>query len=195
MPASTNILQFNPGSSNQEDDASYAADTLRTGGIATDSTFPSVTANKMFYQWSTFLAAFANMMVAKGYSINDTSLSTLQGILANVITNADGPPAVPLGSLLSAISPTWNFASAPWSSYNVNAAGGNFVGTLPAANALGGAIVIVTKVDATGNTVSIAPHGTDTISGSGSDKVISSQFSNYWFQSDGITNWTVIAKI
>ncbi len=88
MPATTNFLQWNPTLTNQETDAAYAADAQRMGG-ATSGEFPSPTANKAFYQWSTFVAAFCQMMAAKGYSTSDASISTLAAQLANVLTNAD----------------------------------------------------------------------------------------------------------
>lgn len=89
MPGTTNFIQVNPGQANQKSDAAYAIDATRTGGAGVNGIFPSNTGNKMFYQWSTFIAAFANMMAAKGYSTSDASLSTLQGVLANLITSAD----------------------------------------------------------------------------------------------------------
>lgn len=89
MPGTTNFLPFNPTQANQESDAAYNADATRTGGAGVDGTFPSATANKLFYQLATFVAAFANMMAIKGYSLSDASLSTLQGVLANLITSAD----------------------------------------------------------------------------------------------------------
>lgn len=87
--ASTNFLQWNPTLANQETDTAYAADASRTGGAGVDAIFPSSTANKLFYQMSTFITALANALVTKGYTTSDASLSTLQGVLANVITSAD----------------------------------------------------------------------------------------------------------
>lgn len=89
MPGTTNLIQFNPGQANQESDTAYAADSTRSGGAGTGSVFGSSLANKLFYQLSTFVAAFGNMMALKGYSLSDASLSTMQGVLANLITSAD----------------------------------------------------------------------------------------------------------
>jgi len=89
MPGSSNILQWNSAQTNTEDDAAYAADTVRTGGAAVDGILPSATANKMFYQWSTFLAALGQALANKGYTISDASLTSLTAVLANVITAAD----------------------------------------------------------------------------------------------------------
>jgi hypothetical protein len=90
MPApTTNFVQWNPNQSNQETDSAYQADTLRAGGAATDALFPSATANKLFYQVTTWVTAMAQMMKAKGYTTSDANLTTLQGVLANIRTNAD----------------------------------------------------------------------------------------------------------
>lgn len=87
--ATTNFLQFNPTQSNQESDAAWLADAQRVAGFQLDNTVPSIMLNKGFYQWSTFITAFCNMLVAKGYSPNDSSLSALTALLANILTNAD----------------------------------------------------------------------------------------------------------
>lgn len=92
MAGSTNFIQFNPTQSNQETDAAYATDALVTGGVQLNNPLPSVFLNKLWYQVSTFVAAFANMMVSKGYSPTDTSISALSTVLANVLTNADTQP-------------------------------------------------------------------------------------------------------
>ena len=92
--ASTNFLQFNPGLDNTETDAAYLADTLRSGGITTGAIFPSPLANKIFYQASAFYAAFAQMMVNKGYTVNDSPYSTLVSVLNNVKTSADFPTSI-----------------------------------------------------------------------------------------------------
>ena len=89
MAASTNFQQWNPQQINQENDAAYTADGARTGGAGTGSPFLSETANKLFYQASTFYTAFANALVAKGYSPNDASLTALEAVFANVLTEAD----------------------------------------------------------------------------------------------------------
>jgi len=89
MPGTTNFLPFNPGAVNQENDATYAADALRNGGIPTDALFPSPLGNKMFFQWSQFIAAFAGMLADKNYSTSDANLANLKAVLANILTNVD----------------------------------------------------------------------------------------------------------
>lgn len=94
--ASTNIIQWNPAQANQESDSSYSADSTRSGG-AVNQIFQPQLANKLFYQLSTVLTAFAQAMVGKGYDFNDANLSVLEAVLANIITNADLPLPVSKG--------------------------------------------------------------------------------------------------
>jgi hypothetical protein len=96
---STNFLVFNPNLANAEDDAQYTADAQRSGGATTNSIFASVLANKAFYQWSTFVTAFANMLAAKGYSTSDSNLGALATVLSNILTNADMPLPISKGGI------------------------------------------------------------------------------------------------
>jgi hypothetical protein len=106
MP-STNFIQVNPNANNQETDSAYSSDSQRSGGMVS-GVFASILANKIFYQSSTFITAFANFLVAKGYSPNDgsaspsTALANLQTVFANLITSADLTTA--LAGLVSAVS-------------------------------------------------------------------------------------------
>lgn len=94
MP-STNFLQFNNPANNQETDAQFAVDPQVLNGAATGAVFPSELANKLFYQWSTFITAYCESLVAKGYSPEDgatspgTAIANLQAVLANILTQAD----------------------------------------------------------------------------------------------------------
>lgn len=85
----TNFLQHNPTAANQEADSTYVVDATRTGGLVTNQLVPSVWLNKILFQVSTFIAAFAQMMVNKGYTVLDSNLSTLATALANVVTLND----------------------------------------------------------------------------------------------------------
>ena len=87
--ATTNFEQWNPSSLNQETDAEYLADTQRLGGVTTGSLAPSATMNKFYYQASTFIAAFGQMLASKGYTNSDSSVATLASVLANVVTDSD----------------------------------------------------------------------------------------------------------
>ena len=51
------FLQFDSDKANIMDDANYALSTYRTGGCVS-GVAPSNTHNKLFYQLSTFVAAF-----------------------------------------------------------------------------------------------------------------------------------------
>lgn len=102
MPGSTNFLQWNPTSANQENDAAYLADSLRSGGAPVDALLPSATFNKLVYQVSTCVTALMQMMANKGFTVADANLGTLTSVLANFITTADIIPEY----LAVAFSPT-----------------------------------------------------------------------------------------
>jgi len=90
-----NIQQWNPNQANQENDAQYAADTQRLSGAANPSVFPSNTGNKMFYQLTTVLAALADSLSGKGYTINDANRAALAAQFNALMTAADmGPYAL-----------------------------------------------------------------------------------------------------
>ena len=91
MAGTTNFQQFNPNGANMETDAQYSADALRAGGLANPSIFASALGNKLFYQTTTFIAAFAEALATKGYAKTDASLANLAAQLANVKTLADKP--------------------------------------------------------------------------------------------------------
>ena len=87
--ATTNFEQWNSAALNQETDAEYLADAQRIGGVTTGSLAPGATMNKFYYQASTFIAAFGQMLAAKGYTNSDSSVATLASVLANVVTESD----------------------------------------------------------------------------------------------------------
>lgn len=89
MAGSTNFQQWNPTQANQETDAAYASDAQRVGGAPNGVPFPSPTGNKLFYQMSTGITALMEMMAAKGYVVNDTSISTLAATLSALLTSSD----------------------------------------------------------------------------------------------------------
>ncbi len=106
MAGSSNFIQQNPSTANQETDAQYQADSLTTGGIGVDAILRSSWLNKYFYQQSTFVAAFCQMMANKGYALSDASITTLEAVLANVLTNAD--TKTPLINVAYAATPTFD---------------------------------------------------------------------------------------
>lgn len=117
---STNFLQHNPTEANQDTDAQYLADNTRTAGLGVDQIVPSIWMNKILYQVSTFVAAFAQTLSNKGYNCSDADINALEAVLANVITNADTKPGfitVPYSS-----APVFNAALASGFRFNLNAA-------------------------------------------------------------------------
>ena len=101
---SSNFLVFNPGCANQESDATYVADSVRSGGATSGGLLPSALFNKLDYQVSIFVAALAQALVTKGYSPNDgstdpsTAFANLVAVLSNIITNVDLIPYALLNS-------------------------------------------------------------------------------------------------
>jgi len=88
MPGSNNFKQFNPNGNNQEDDATYLADSFRVNG-AQAGVFNKEVFNKFAYQMSSFVAAMGEMLAAKGYAVSDADFNALKTVLANIMTNAD----------------------------------------------------------------------------------------------------------
>jgi hypothetical protein len=105
---STNFLQFNPGQANQETDAEYAADSQRINGAIDGQSFEDKLANKFFNQMSSMIAALAQMMSNKGYTMSDSNYATLISELGNIVTFAD------LGNSIITVgySPSANFNAA-----------------------------------------------------------------------------------
>jgi hypothetical protein len=88
MAGSNNFQIFNPLKNNQKSDAAYESDTMRSGG-AVSGVFPAATFNKMMYQLSVFIYAFAESLKTKGYEVEDTDVATLIAVFAEVLTLAD----------------------------------------------------------------------------------------------------------
>jgi hypothetical protein len=88
MAGSSNLKQFNPTKANQLNDTDYNNSSYRQNG-AVAGVAPSEVHNKLFYQLSTFIAAFGAMMAAKGYTISDSVYADLITELDDVITTAD----------------------------------------------------------------------------------------------------------
>lgn len=93
-----NLLQWNPGQVNQENDATYAADAQRTGGAAVGQAFPSPLANKVLFQVTTLAKALGDMLSAKGLTISDNNVATLASVLSALQITSDVVVAVSLGS-------------------------------------------------------------------------------------------------
>jgi hypothetical protein len=89
MSGSHNFQQWNSGAINQDTDAQYTVDAQRVSGAANPSIFPSLTANKLYFQITTFVTAFAQSLANKGYVLSDVNLANLEAVLANVVTVSD----------------------------------------------------------------------------------------------------------
>jgi hypothetical protein len=106
VSGSSNFLQFNPTQANQETDAQYLVDPLRTGGYSLDAIVPGVLLNKATFQASTWITAMAQMMATKGFTVSDANLSTLTSVLASIITTVDLAPYALLAGPVFSGSPT-----------------------------------------------------------------------------------------
>lgn len=89
--AESNFKQFDSTKNNMQTDSAYELSSYRKSG-AVAGRAPSATHNKLYYQTSTFIAAFAAMMAAKGYEMSDSDITALQANLAYVMTAADMTP-------------------------------------------------------------------------------------------------------
>jgi hypothetical protein len=93
MPGYNNFQQWNPTQANQETDAQYSADTQRSGG-AIAGVFPSPLANKLFYQPTTFVTAFAQMLAFAGATVSDASITALITTLQSYVALLQSPAFV-----------------------------------------------------------------------------------------------------
>ena len=109
MP-NNNFQQFNPGTSNQESDSAYTADSLRSGGITVNAILPSPFLNKLFYQLSTMVAAIALFLNNLGFDATDASLATLATNLTNALTGPRLVASVTLTGQLASIASTLLYA-------------------------------------------------------------------------------------
>lgn len=157
----TNFIQVNPGAANQENDATFASDSLTTGGVGTDAILPSPWLNKVWFQSSTFIAALATSMSNKGFTLSDANISTLTGVLANLLTYAD-PVVGPLSS--PSFSSTIAFDASASNTLDVTLSGN--VTAFSIANTRTGQVVTISFTqDATGGRTVATPTATGGISG------------------------------
>jgi microcystin-dependent protein len=96
MSGSTNFKQHNPTQANQEDDAEYLIDSVRVNG-AIAGVYQSTSFNKFAYQVTTFIAALAQSLATKGFTVNDDNITTLETVLAHIVTTLDSIDATTLG--------------------------------------------------------------------------------------------------
>ena len=145
---SSTFLQFNSLENNQENDATYLADSLRIGGLLTGSIVPSPLLNKVIYQQATFVAAFCQMMANKGYTLSDANFATLVAVLTNVKTSADFEASLIIVNYATSI----NFNAATSAGFDLTLTGN--VSTSALSNtSVGQIITFIIRQDATGNRI------------------------------------------
>lgn len=119
MSGSNNFVQFDATKQNMASDATYNGSSIQLNGVPLVAVADPTLHNKMFYQWSTFISAFGNMLAARGYNVSDSDINALQAVLANLLT-------VQGGTMTGAINETEaTLASA--STVNIGAAAANFI--------------------------------------------------------------------
>lgn len=102
----SNFIQWDPATTNADNDATYLADPVRINGGSVGGLLPSSAFNKFAYQNSTGLTALMAMLATKGYTVSDASLSALTSVLQNLLTNADVRTNVV--AVTSSASPTFD---------------------------------------------------------------------------------------
>lgn len=144
--ATTNFLVWDPTLANAETDSLYSADAIRSGGAVADDLLPSALANKAYYQWSTFVAAFCQMLVNKNVSTSDSNFSNLVSVLSTVRIATDFPNSVVVVPYATAIA----FNAGGSSGFDVSLTG-NVSSSTISGQTLGQILTFVISQDATGN--------------------------------------------
>jgi len=104
----TNILQWNPGALNQEDDAAYLADSMRAAGASNPSVFEPSLANKAFFQWSAVAYALCTAFANNGLTMLDSNIAQM---IANFQAIQVGAPRALMTTVAYAASVTFNCAA------------------------------------------------------------------------------------
>lgn len=86
MAGTTNFLQFDQNKSNIIDDVTYSNSDYRINGCRTGLA-PSAIHNKVFYQTTTFISAYARALANKGYIVNDSDFDALVAIFSGIGTS------------------------------------------------------------------------------------------------------------
>ncbi len=98
MAGSTNFLQFDSTKTNIASDATYSG--VAPGGFVT-GTASSQIMNKALFQSSTFAAAFCQILANLGYTVSDSSITTLEAIISAVITYTTTSPLSVSNNIIS----------------------------------------------------------------------------------------------
>ncbi len=143
--ATTNFLVWDTALANMETDSVYSGDAIRTGGAVANDLLPSALANKAFYQWSTFVAAFCQMLVNKGVSTSDSNFNNLVSVLATVRIASDFPSSVVSVPYATSIS----FNAGTSSGFDLTLTG-NVTSSTLTGQSLGQLLTFIISQDATG---------------------------------------------
>lgn len=181
MAGTTNAQQWNPTAANQETDAQYTADSQRAAGAANTSIFMSPTANKLFYQTTTYIAALFQAFANKGYTTSDSNLNTLTAQCANFLTSAD----VRAGLTPVAYTPTVTLNAAASNGFFMPLGGNLTIAAISGATA-GQMLLMVYQQNGTGgNTVQFPANFVDAVQPDPAPNVVSVQI----FTVDTITGY------
>jgi hypothetical protein len=88
MAGSTNFKVFNPNLTNMMDDNTYNTSGYRLNG-AVSGLAPSNVHNKLYYQVTTMVAAFAQALANKGFTVSDDNFNNLVTVLSNIALKTD----------------------------------------------------------------------------------------------------------
>lgn len=89
MSGSTNFLQFDSTKTNMLTDILYAGSTAQLNGVSSGIALSQLH-NKIFYQATTFVAAFSQVFANLGYTVSDSNIAALELVLANILTVQGG---------------------------------------------------------------------------------------------------------
>lgn len=87
---STNFLQFDTNKQNLMADEVYDLSLQRANGVPLANIADPLLHNKMYYQWSTFVAAYAKVFSDLGETVSDDDLAALNTVLAKTLTTYGG---------------------------------------------------------------------------------------------------------
>lgn len=85
MAGSNSFLEFDTNKTNIMTDTNYANNSTRTNGVVEGVADPLLH-NKLFRQSSVMCAAIGSWLASLGYTVNDTSVSNLENMLATIFT-------------------------------------------------------------------------------------------------------------
>jgi hypothetical protein len=91
MPGDNNFLQFDPNKVLMFSDADYNAALSRLNGVSAGQASAQLH-NKLFYQMSTFIAAFAQAMSNANFNATDVDLPTLTTNITNFLNKGKQKP-------------------------------------------------------------------------------------------------------